>query len=75
MTRLVDINHEKFKQDNINVRVDAKNTNNILSEERRQDEKDKRDAELKRDRDELKWTNDTQLRYSENKSYSDKYLK
>ena len=50
-------------------------TNKSLAEDRRQREKEAREAEIARDKAELKWTNDTELKFNSNKSLADKYLK
>ena len=42
---------------------------------RKTNEKSAKDAEMSRDQQELAWTNSTELRYVENKSYADKFLK
>ena len=42
---------------------------------RKDNEYTAKECEKNQDIQELQWTNDTTLRYSENKSYSDKYLK
>ena len=42
---------------------------------RKTNEKSAKEAEMSRDQQELAWTNSTELRYSENKSYADKFLK
>ena len=50
-------------------------TNILMDKERKQREQDERNAEIARDRAELKWTNDTELKFNASRSYADKYLK
>ena len=55
--------------------MEAQDSNLRLDQEKNQTNHETRESEKALDREELQWTNDTTLRYSENKSYADKYLK
>ena len=55
--------------------MEAQDSNLRLDQEKNQFNHETRESEKALDREELQWTNDTTLRYSENKSYADKYLK
>ena len=75
MTRQVDTNQRMFTQQTFDVSKDTQLTNKALEADRKQREKEARDAEIAQDKRELQWTNDTELRFNSNKSLKDKYLK
>ena len=75
MTRRVDINHQTFVDQNKNVATNMQSINQQLDNDRKQREREAREAEIARDKAELQWTNDTQLKFSSTRSYADKFLK
>ena len=52
-------NQHNHKGATFDVNKDMQQTNQLLDQERKQTEKENREAEIARDRAELKWTNDT----------------
>ena len=71
----VNRNNYEFQKRNYEVTKATLNENAQRDRFRRDTEHEARMEDQQRDKDELAWTNATKLHYSENQSYSDKYLK
>ena len=71
----VNRNEDEFTKRNLAVSLQTQEENIQRDQMRKTNERDNKQAEMSRDQQELAWTNSTQLRYTEKKSYADKYLK
>ena len=71
----VNRNQREFAQRNYDVAKNAQQFNKMHLDERRHNEMSAKLKDQSQDDFERDWTNSTQLKYSEKKSYADKFLK
>ena len=68
-------NERTFQEQNLFMARATQQVNQELEADRKQRESDNKTQDQIQDQQELAWTNATELRYSEKKSFSDKFLK